>query len=212
MENQIRGLDRRWRRQFNVEPICEVTQRKARVYMRWFDHEILRTVWTNQEEIAPGVFRSNQPTEGRLALLSRAGVANVLTLRGSGKSAPYFTEKQACDRLGLTLHSIGLNARRAPSAETVLALIETFRTIERPFLMHCKSGADRVGLASAIYLMAIEGQSVQQARRMLSLRYWHVRWSHTGVLDRVLDAYARDPSGAAFEDWVRERYDPAALT
>jgi len=50
-------IDQRWRKRFNVEPVCAVTRRKARIYMRWFDHEILRLVWTNQQEIAPGVFR-----------------------------------------------------------------------------------------------------------------------------------------------------------
>jgi len=204
-------IDQRWRKRFNVEPVCAVTRRKARIYMRWFDHEILRLVWTNQQEIAPGVFRSNQPKEGRLERLSKAGLVSVLTLRGNGSSAPYFTERQICDRLGLQLHAIGLNARRAPPPATVLALIEMFRTIERPFLMHCKSGADRAGLAAAIYLMAIEGESVHTARRMLSLRYGHFRWSWTGVLDRMLEAYANDRSGLAFEAWVRLRYDPTDI-
>ena len=38
----------------------------ARVDYYWFDHAILRTFWTNFFEIAPGIYRSNQPTERRL--------------------------------------------------------------------------------------------------------------------------------------------------
>jgi protein tyrosine phosphatase (PTP) superfamily phosphohydrolase (DUF442 family) len=204
-------FERRWRKHFNVEPVDAETTRKAVIYMRWFDHEVVRTIWTNQAEIAPGVLRSNQPTVERLERLAQSGITNVLSLRGVGQGAPYFTEKMACDRLGMSFDAIALNARRAPTQDELLSLIEIFRRIERPFLMHCKSGADRAGLASAIYLMVIEGQPVQQARRMLCMSYFHFKWSATGVLDRVLDAFETTGEGLAFERWVATRYDPAAI-
>ena len=95
----------------------------------------------------------------------------------------------------------------------LLKLFETFRTIERPFLMHCKSGADRAGLAAALYMLA-HGASPAEARRQLSWRFLHLRHSSTGILDHVLDIYearlAQGPIG--IEDWVRDEYDRDAAT
>lgn len=178
--------------------------------MRWFDHEILRHVWTNHDEVAPGVLRSNQPTFGRLQRLRDAGLTAVLSLRG-GSAAAQGSIMAHCAALGLGFHVIPLSARRAPDRESLLALIDLFRRLDGPFLMHCKSGADRTGLAAAVYLMVIEGQEVAAARRMLSLRYLHARWTKTGVLDRLLDAYEQTGAGRTFEDWVRYDYDPANL-
>ena len=80
--------------------------------------------------------------------------------------------------------------------------------------MHCKSGADRTGLGSAIYLMVIQGQPVQQARKMLSVRYIHFWWGKAGILDMFLDSYsaAHAQTGIGFEDWLDNQYDPDALT
>jgi protein tyrosine/serine phosphatase len=79
--------------------------------------------------------------------------------------------------------------------------------------MHCKSGADRAGLASAIYLMVMMGQDVDAARKMLSPRYIHLRFTKTGVLDMMLDHYAarNAASPIGFEDWIDREYDADAL-
>ena len=119
----------------------------------------------------------------------------MLSLRGSGPSAHNETLRLWCAELGLTLHTVAMNDRRAPAAATLTDLIETFRRIEKPFLVHCKSGADRAGLASAIWLMTMEGVPLDRA------------------LGAVLDAYAADGAEAAmpFETWVATRYDPEAV-
>ena len=69
------------------------------------------------------------------------------------------------DQLGLKLVNCTLHARYAAPREDILAVIRAFREIEKPFVMHCKSGADRAGFASALYLHVIEGQPLAEARR-----------------------------------------------
>ena len=92
-------------------------------------------------------------------------------------------------------------------------MIKAFREIEQPFVMHCKSGADRAGFASAVYLLVIEGRPLSEARKMLSPRYLHFKKSKTGVLDHLLDVYetrnVSDPIG--FENWVRDEYEFRAM-
>ena len=109
--------------------------------------------------------------------------------------------------------TIPLEARTAVSAERLAELFDAFRTLDKPFLMHCKSGADRAGLASALYRMVIMGDSVDQARKHLSIRYVHLKHSKTGICDHLLDVYeARCADGEiSIEDWIATEYDPAEL-
>lgn len=184
------------------------------LHFQFVDHGILRHLWTNLAEIAPGVWRSNQPDARRLARYRAMGIRTVLSLRGTPDTAAYRIEKAACDRLGLAFVTTQLHARKAPRREALLRLFDLFRSIERPFVMHCKSGADRAGLAAALYLLAFEGASLAAARRQLSCRFLHIRASKTGVLDRLLDLYEdrlqQGPIG--IEAWIATEYDPETLT
>ena len=51
-----------------------------------------------------------------------------------------------------------------------------------PALIHCKSGADRAGLAAGLALM-FEGGSAAEALGQLALRFGHFSRAPTGVLD-----------------------------
>ncbi len=187
-------------------------RRRAMLHYNLLDHAILRHHWTNMDEIAPGVWRSNQPTHARFIEIKAMGIRSVLNLRGTAEQPRFLFEKESCEALGLTLVSVMLHARKPPAKDQVLKLFEAFRTLERPFLMHCKSGADRAGFASALYLLA-QGATVAQARRHLSFRYLHVSASRAGVLGHVLDLYearlAKGPIG--IEDWFATEYDPSAV-
>lgn len=173
------------------------------------DHAILRYWWTNLDEIAPGVYRSNHPSHNRIARYKAMGINTILNLRGTPKAACHRFEVASCEALGLNLVSISLYARAPNGKPSLLRLLDSFKTIEKPFVMHCKSGADRAGLASAFYLIAEQGADVATARKMLSLRYLHIKQSKTGVLDHVLDHYeARLKQGPiALRDWIETEYD-----
>jgi len=211
---QIKEWEARTRSWYNTDLSTPENRRRNRIYNLWFDHEIIRTIWTNFHEIAPGVFRSNQPTRARLAKLKAQEVTTVLHLRGAGPTGHYLAEKSYCDEWGIALHAVGLNARGWVIRELMQDLIHQFRTLDKPFLMHCKSGADRAGFASAFYLMVIEGRPVSEARKQLSWRYGHIRNRHVGILDYVLDIYEdrATETGISFEDWISTEYDPEALT
>jgi protein tyrosine phosphatase (PTP) superfamily phosphohydrolase (DUF442 family) len=183
-------------------------RRRAAFHYHLLDHAVLRRSWTNMHQVAPGVWRSNHPTHARLRDLKAMGIRTILNLRGAGETPPFLFEHESCRALGLELRSVGLSARAAPRRDELLKLFDAFRTMERPFVMHCKSGADRAGLAAALYLLA-HGAPLAEARRQLSWRFLHVRHSRTGILDHVLDLYgARLRQGPiGIEDWVRDEYD-----
>jgi protein tyrosine/serine phosphatase len=185
----------------------------TKLHFQLADHGILRHLWTNMEEIAPGVWRSNQPGARRLAQWQAMGIRTVLSLRGTPHMSHYLFECESCASLGLTLVTTELHARKPATREALLRLYDLFRKIERPFVMHCKSGADRAGLASALYLLAFRGATVAEAREQLSFRFLHIRASSTGVLDYMLDVYeARLARGAiGIEEWIATEYDPTEI-
>lgn len=206
---RIADWEKDLRASYNVDLSTPENRRRAHIYNLWFDHAILRKVWTNFFAVAPGVYRSNQPTHERFVKLKAMGIRSILNLRGSAGAAHYLVEEESCRKLGLTLVNCTLHARYAAPREDILAVIKVFREIEKPFVMHCKSGADRAGFASAIYLHVIEGKPLAEARKMLSIKYLHLKWSRTGVLGFIFDMYearnAQEPID--FEDWVATEYD-----
>lgn len=205
-----------WERSFHASyshDIGDPAERKrSAFYVNWLDHGVLRTFWTNHAEVAPGVFRSNHPAHERLSNLAAEGFRTILNLRGAVHLSHHKFEEESCAKLGMTLVDVPMSARRAPEAKTILELIRVLGEVEKPVLMHCKSGADRAGLASAIYLLHFRGASLEEARKQLSPRFLHFRQSKTGILDHVLDLYeARLERGPiAFADWVATEYDNAA--
>ena len=211
--NGLVRAEKRLRATYNVAPDSPENRRKAQIYMLWFDHEVLRKRWTNLHQIAPGVFRSNQPTFERLEALKQQGIENIVNLRGKSEAAHYLVEEDRCRSLGLRMHSIELNARSVPEKRHLKDLIELFRSLDGPFMMHCKSGSDRAGLASVIYLVTQKGEPLSKAKRMLSLRFLHLKLTKTGVLDYMLHQYEKsfERSGVHFEEWLETEYKPQTI-
>lgn len=172
----------------------------------------MRVPWTNFHKLDAEVWRHNHPGPARLAQLKAMGAVSILSLRGA-TSAPSVMEAQACSDLGLVFRTLEMRATRLPRREALLGLMDAYREMPKPMVVHCKSGSDRTGLAATIYLHAIKGVPLAQARRQLALRYIHNPWGRARVVNRLLDAYgaAHDATGIAFEDWVRDTYDPEIL-
>lgn len=191
---------------------AEDRKRAHRRFM-WQDHHILRTYWTNFDTVAPGVFRSNQPDAARYAAFAAQGGRSVLNLRGVSKHPFYLYTKEGCDAAGLTLYNVGkLSARRAPNRESLLEVFDVFDKAEHGLLMHCKSGADRTGLISTFYLVDKCGERIETARRHLSSKYLHFSWSHSGILDLLVNDYAAVEGTKSLRSYIRDDYDADDLT
>lgn len=184
----------------------------AQIHFQLMDHQILRHLWTNFDEVAPGIYRSNQPDHRKLRRAKARGIKTILNLRGPSDAAHYLFEKESCAALGLTLKSLPFNARNAPQRDAMIELIDLFPSLEKPVLLHCKSGADRAGFVSALYLLTQANAPLSEARKQLSFRYLHLKGTATGILDHVLDLYEPFEAEMGFKEWVCSHYDPAEAT
>ncbi|MFT6104221.1 MAG: protein tyrosine phosphatase (PTP) superfamily phosphohydrolase (DUF442 family) [Paracoccaceae bacterium] len=213
LSTQLKTFKRSLRTSFGDDLSTKKLRRQAWWHFQLFDHAWLRRFWTNFYPVAPGVYRSNHPSPARLGKYTAMGIKTVLNLRRDDGFSPWILEKEACERLGLELVVAKMYSRRSASGEEYLDLIHKLRTLPRPLLFHCKSGADSAGLAAAIYLIAIEGRSVAQARSQLGFKFLHVKASKNGVCDHTLDVYeARNAECPIdLETWFATEYDKDAI-
>ena len=177
------------------------------------DHGVFRVIYSNRHRISKDCWRSSQPAPYQIAHMARRGVKTILNLRGDRECGGYRLEREACERLGLKLVNFDLKSRAAPGREKFHEAKELFETLEYPILLHCKSGADRAGLASVLFMHFREGVSMDEAARQLHMKYGHFRKSDTGILDLVFERYLERnaQSPIDFLSWVDEVYNPAEL-
>jgi protein tyrosine phosphatase (PTP) superfamily phosphohydrolase (DUF442 family) len=177
------------------------------------DHAVFRVLWDNLAEVIPGrLYRSNHPTPSRLAAAKRKlGLHTLINLRGHRQCGSDALSRQASADLGLTHIDMAFESRGAPHRDRILRFAEIYRTLDAPALMHCKSGADRAGLASGLAIM-FEGGTSADALKQLSWRFGHWSRSRTGILDAFFIHYATVAEGRRpFLDWVEHEYDEVAL-
>ena len=215
---RLKGIKYVWRQQ-----LSEATPGWARALL-WraacrfdmlvLDHGVFRLAYLNRHRLGGHAWRSGQPAPHNIDEFARRGLRTIVNLRGQRFCGSYLLEKTSCERTGITLIDFKLRSRCAPTREQLRGAAELFDKVEYPMLIHCKSGADRAGLMSALYLHLKEDVPMARAKRQLSLRYGHSRLGASGVLDLFFDHYVEDNRRRpmAFLDWVDKVYDPEELT
>jgi protein tyrosine/serine phosphatase len=146
----------------------------------------------------------------RSAELSKAGfereihahhIRSVLNLRGPHPDdAWYQDELAAAHEHGAEHFDVGISARSAVPSDKIAKILAVLRDAPKPILIHCQSGADRTGFASALYRYAIQGRSAEIAEGELSLWFGHFPYlfSKSGAMDASAQAYflTHEPSAA----------------
>jgi protein tyrosine phosphatase (PTP) superfamily phosphohydrolase (DUF442 family) len=163
------------------------------------------------------VIRTAQPTSNLSRWVNEFHLKSILNLRGGSPADWWYdAEVRTAQENGLAYYDWPLNATRRPTRHELLVLIDVLGQCPYPLLIHCKSGADRTGLASALYLMLRRGETPEQAERAFSLEFGHVPLGGTEHLHEPLDEYAEwlrvnrlSHTAERFRAWVKNEYRSA---
>jgi protein tyrosine phosphatase (PTP) superfamily phosphohydrolase (DUF442 family) len=163
--------------------------------------------------ISGRVYRSAQlDGETLSAYLQKHRIRTVINLRGHCPDfAWYRSEAATCAALGVSQEDITLSANRLPPPQELKRLVQVLDHSEYPVLLHCKQGADRTGLASALVLLLYTDATVGRARVELLPHRGHWPVARTAAMDEFFDRYeawlaGRPHDKATFRDWVLHHY------
>lgn len=131
----------------------------------------------NFYEVIPGeLYRSNQPTANQIAnYVKRYGIKSIINLRGADDGAAWYRDEvHTAATLGVKHVDFKMSSSQEMTLDQSLALVSLLRDAPKPLLIHCRSGADRTGLASVIYLQQIAKVDEETAEKQLSVRFGHI--------------------------------------
>lgn len=147
--------------------------------------------------IAGELYRSAQPDAAAIRRWhDRYGIRTIINLRGANPGASWYDDEIAtAAELGIEHRDFRMSASRHVDGDAAVALLAILRDAPRPILIHCQSGADRTGLASALYVAGIAGLGEERAEGQISLYYGHISLPGTA-------AWPMDQSWEALEPWL----------
>jgi protein tyrosine/serine phosphatase len=179
----------------------------------FFDHAYFRLAYSNAYWLSDELVRANQPWPFQIKAWRDRGVRTIINLRG-GADSHHALAIDACRRLGVNYVDFAVKSREVPARDRIVGAKALFDRVEYPVMMHCKSGADRAGLMSVLYMHFRRGLPIAEAIAQLDLKFGHFRAGLTGVLDYVFERYMQEaePKGLSFLEWVESpAYDAMTI-
>lgn len=152
-------------------PLC------ALLFLIYAGYVFIQTRTGNFYEILPGeLYRSGQLTSAQLQkAIDSYGLRTVYNLRGAYPGQPWYDEEKATlEKAGVKLVDFKMNAKQALSTERAHELMDSLKAAEKPILVHCKAGADRTGLAVALYMAGVAEKGEEASEAQLSFRFGHI--------------------------------------
>jgi undecaprenyl-diphosphatase len=112
-------------------------------------------------------------------------IKGIVNLLGDRPNEPWYREEiEVSVDHNLKHYDFSLPATREPTGEEVWKLTEIFKNAPRPVLIHCKAGADRSGLAAAIWKVIVDKEPKSEGGKQLSLWYGHIPIGRTVAMDQ----------------------------
>lgn len=116
----------------------------------------------NLHKVSDQLYRSAQPTAEGMRNLKEMGIETVVNLRS------FHSDRNEIGNTGLAYEHIFMKAWHPEYKEVVLFLQIVSNPKRTPVLVHCQHGADRTGTMTAIYRIAVQGWSKEDALREMT--------------------------------------------
>ena len=119
-------------------------------------NKINNTTLKNLHKVNDSIYRSEQPNSKEFKELEKMGIKSILNLRN---------DKSDSSLLGfskLNYYQIKIVTVNFSDSEIIEAL-KVIKNAPKPLLIHCKHGADRTGVVTAMYRIIFEGWANNKA-------------------------------------------------
>ncbi len=111
----------------------------------------------NLHKVSDNLYRSAQPTAKGMQNLKNLGIRTVINLRS------FHSDRDELGQTGLGYEHITMKAWHPERKEVVRFLRIVSKAENRPVLVHCQHGADRTGTMCALYRIAAQGWTKEEA-------------------------------------------------
>ena len=140
----------------------------------------------NFYKVSDDLYRGAQPAAEGFKALKDMGVKTVLNLRS------FHSDKDLLAGTGLAYENIDVKAWRAEDEDLAAFLKVVTDKTRTPVFVHCQHGADRTGMMVAVYRIAVQGWSKDDAiKEMTEGGFgWHPVWQNLADHIRELDVDA----------------------
>src|ERR1700693_1643940 len=129
----------------------------------------------NFGQLTPRLYRGAQPAEKGYELLEKMGVDVIVDFRDEKDLIE--RERQAVESRHIRFISIPWSPFHDPTPAQVLQFFEILRqNPEKRIFVHCEVGADRSGTMVALYRIAAQGWTVNDAVREMKAYHFHGFW------------------------------------
>ncbi len=124
------------------------------------------------------LYRSAQLNETELRFyIKKYGIKTIINLRGPQSRKEWFwDELKVAEELHVKHYSPVFNSTHVPRKKWLVSFLDIVDKAERPILVHCRSGADRTGITSAIYEIDVLGKPREVALKQISSKYLHTEF------------------------------------
>jgi len=112
-------------------------------------------------------------------------IKSIVNLLGDHPNESWYKEEiEVSGDHNVKHYDLSLPVTREPTDEEVRKLTEIFKNAPRPVLIHCKAGADRSGLAAAMWKVIVDKEPKSEAGEELSILYGHIPIGKTIAMDQ----------------------------
>jgi protein tyrosine phosphatase (PTP) superfamily phosphohydrolase (DUF442 family) len=120
------------------------------------------------------LYRCRQPSKQEFEkYIKEYGIKTVLNLRGDNPDKQWYKDEvEILKKLNVKLVSVPLTVSKLPTSDQVKVILDTFNE-PGPILTHCRVGADRTGLVSALWMLEKMGSSLDNALKQQTIHFGH---------------------------------------
>jgi protein tyrosine phosphatase (PTP) superfamily phosphohydrolase (DUF442 family) len=117
---------------------------------------------SNLHKVSETLYRSSQPSADGMRNLKAMGIETIVNLRS------FHSDRDEIGDTGLAYEHIYMKAWYPEEKEAIRFLQIVTNPRRSPVLVHCRHGADRTGTMCALYRVAVQGWSKEEALKEMT--------------------------------------------